>query len=406
VSDVNHGPVTDRTVLLGEGALTLRNVAVLVSILVVAKAVVIFGTIVLIAHGNMHNLFYLLSPQGFVALLHGISTDWDSVQYELIAQSGYSTFKGSELYAFSPLYPILIYVTHFATGFYWSAALLVTNVLSFIFPIIVLRLFGLRAAILAETFPVYVVFTMIAYSDALALVLLALGLLLYVRKRYAFAGLSLAVAGLVFYDLLVAPAVLLVYMVANRGDGADIRRLAISLSSFVLPVVLAGVVMLLAYWNATGDPFLFFSLEHTYWGVTATTPLGQVQWLYDGRGVGSFTGMFWYVYGIRLSSTYWAVRNLLFEAFFFFGVYLLTRIRECPQRWLLVGYSLLLSVPLLFVHGTPVYSIPRLLLAAFPVFFGYSEKLITRNWRMVVYLAASLLAACWVLLTFTFAFFA
>ncbi|MDG6926705.1 MAG: hypothetical protein JRN09_09165 [Nitrososphaerota archaeon] len=402
----NHVPVRNRTVALGEGALTRRNIAVLVSTLVAAKVAVLLGTILLIADGNVHTISYLLSPQGFVALIHGISTDWDSVQYELIARSGYNTFKGSELYAFSPLYPVLIYVAHFLTGSYWTAALLVTNALSFVFPVLVLRLFGLRPAILAETFPVYVVFSMIAYSDVLALLLLSLGLLLYVERRYLLAGLSLGLAGLVFYDLLVAGAVFLVYTVAVRQDRAGLRRLAVSLVSLVLPVFLAGAAMLLAYWNVTGNPLLFLELEHSYWGVASTTPVGQVQWLFSGKGVGSFTGMFWYVYGLKLSSAYWAVRNLAFEAFFFLGIYLLTRTRDYPYRWLLVGYSLLLSVPLLFVEGTPVYSIPRLLLAAFPVFFGYSETVITRNWRVLAYVAASLLAACWVLLTFTFAFFA
>ena len=85
------------------------------------------------------------------------------------------------------------------------------------------------------------------------------------------------------------------------------------------------------------------------------------------------------------SPTYWAVRNLLFEVFFFLGVFLLSRVKGYPWRWPLVGYSLVVSLPLLFIEGTPVYSIPRLLLAGFPIFIEYSENVFVRRWTLLLY---------------------
>jgi hypothetical protein len=392
---------------LGNGPLTLRNVLGLVAVLLAAK-VIVFAVVYEVAHGQIpSNAEIYILRQGLTSTLRTLSTDWDGLQYQLIAQAGYATWKGSESYAFSPVYPALIYAAHYLTGSYWTAALVVTNALSFVFPIILLRLFGFRTALIVETFPVYIVYSMIGYSDALALVFLALALLCYVRGRYLLTGVSVALAGLVLYDLFLALAAFAGYMVVQKVRGkAETAEFARAIISLVLPVVLAGAGVLAAYQMATGDPFTFFKLERAYWAVAATTPLGQIEWVFNGSGAGSFTGITWDVYGVALTSTYWVVRNAAFEAFFLFGIYLLARLKDCPERWLLVCYSLLFSVPLLFVQGTPVYSIPRLLLAAFPVFFGYSGKMFTRNWRVAVYVAASLLAACWVLMTFAYAFFA
>jgi len=326
---------------------------------------------------------------------------------------GYTTFKGSELYAFSPFYPALTYAVHFLTGTYVSASLIVPNVLSFIFPIIVLRLFGLRAALLAETFPAYVVFSMIGYSDIIALVFLALALLLFVLQRYALAGISIGLAGFVFYDLLVVAVVFAAWILYERWfeqreqrEVDSHRGYARRLFALLIPVFAAGLAILTFYWISTGDPFRFFQLEHTYWGVVPTTPLGQIQWIFYGSGTGSFTDIIWNIDGVLISSAYWAIRNALFEAFFFFGIYLLVRMKDFYYRWLLVGYSSVLTVPLLFVEGTPVYSIPRLMLVAFPVFLGYSIRVVNKPWRVAFYVAFSLFSACWFLITFIYAFFA
>jgi hypothetical protein len=392
---------------LGNGSVTLRNVLGLVSALIAAK-VIVFAVVYQVSHGQLpSNTEIYIFQRGVVDTWHSLSTDWDGLQYQLIAQYGYSTFKGSESYAFSPAYPSLIYAVQFLTGSYWTAALVVTNALSFVFPIILLRLFGFRTALLAELFPVYIVYTMIGYSDALALIFLALALLCFVRGRYLLTGITVAIAGLVLYDLFLAVLAFVGYMLLRKGsETVSNPQLARRILLIVLPVLLAGAGVLAAYQLATGDLFTFFKLERLYWAVAPSTPLGQIQWIYSGRGPGSFNGITWDVYGVMLTSTYWVLRNVVFEAFFLFGIYLLTRLKDCPQRWLLVCLSLVFSIPLLFVQGTPVYSIPRLLLAAFPVFFAYSSKVFTRNWLVATYAVASILAAVWVLMTFAYAFFA
>ncbi len=392
---------------LGRGPVTARNVLIVASVLVMAKVLVLLATLYLFSGGNYETFLYLSTPRGFTSLVHAIATNWDAYLYQQIASTGYPPIRYSELYAFSPIYPALIYLGHFATGSYWTAALAVTNILGFVFPIVVLKLFDLRTALLAELFPVYLVYSMVGYSDVLALTFLSLALLAYVRKRRLLAGVLLAMAGLVFYDLLLASIAVGGYAVFRaRKDGAGASTGARTAGALILPSAIAGLGVLVAYWVATGNPFTFLNLEQQLWSVGTTTPWGQVEWLYHGVGEGSFQFIPWTVLGVSLSSNYWTLRNLLFEVFFFVGAYLLSRLKDVPERWLLVSFSLLLSVPLLFVKGTPVYSIPRLLLPAFPIFLGYSRVLVNRNWKVALYALGCVLAACWVLLTFAVAFFA
>ncbi|MDA4123165.1 MAG: hypothetical protein OK456_08315 [Thaumarchaeota archaeon] len=393
---------------LGNGPVTKRNVAILVTVMLAAKFLVFFS-FYLIANGHFPSpaVEYLV-PESMTTALRTISTDWDGLIYQLISSAGYSSsFKASELYAFSPFYPAFVYVGALVTGSYWTSALVVTSLFGFIFPIVLLKIFDLRTALIAELFPVYIVYTITGYSDTLALTFLALALLCYLKGRPLLAGLASALAGLVLYDLFIAAIAFVAFaalpLVRRR---ASPRQVINAILPLALPTLVAGAAVLVVYQVATGDPFTFFKLERAYWDVALTTPVGQVQWIFNGSGPGSFTDITWYVFGVRFNSLYWVLRNALFEAFFLAGIYMLAKMRGLPQRWLLVGYSTLFTIPLLFVQGTPVYSVPRLLLAAFPVFYGYSARVLNRNWVLALYVVASLVAACWVLISFTFAFFA
>ena len=319
----------------------------------------------------------------------------------MIARSGYPQWLtySPELYAFSPVYPALIVVGRYLTGNPYESAFFVTNLFSFAFPIVVFKSFDFRTALVAELFPTYLVFTTVGYSDAIALFFLALSFLCFYKNRRLFAGLAISASGFVLFNLLSAVVPFVVYMFLFQKNRKWKNYLAIS-----LPAVVAGLSILGAYQVTTGSPFTFFVLEQHFWSVQFASPLDQVEWLFKVYAQGSFNGSFWVIFGLRITSIYWLVRNLLFEAFLFIGIALLTRIKD-SRKWLLVLYSVTLSVPLLFVEGTPVYSIPRLMLAAFPFFTGYSGVL-TKNWRLWIYAIACIVASFWVIITFVYAFFA
>lgn len=360
-------------------------------------------------------LVYLLPPtsvtrdplsfpgsNGFNSLVAALANLWDAANYVKIAHFGYppySVFSPSKLYAFSPFYPALIFLGHYMTGSFLVSAFLVTNVLSFVFPLVLLRVMGFRTALLVELFPTYLVYTTVGYSDALALLFLGLAFLCFFKRRYLLTGLAISAAALVLYDLFLAILPFVIYMLLFEKE----RRVR-AYAGVLLPVLVAGISILAAYQITTGSPFTFFSLERSLWGVHLSNPIAQVQWLLTHNESGAIASGHYTILGLKLTSAYWLERNLLFEGFLFGGIYLLTRIAD-PRKWLYVIYSAILAIPLFFVVGTPVYSIPRLMLAAFPIFIGYSIMLRKRR-QLVVYGVLCVLASFWVILSFVYAFFA
>lgn len=397
----------------------MRNVLLLVFMLAAGKVIILLVAYQ-VTHGLPPNLpskvipftgnaTSFISPaviipptKGWPAVLEGVSLDWDGALYQQIASHGYIG-TGSTLYAFSPAYPALIFLAHLAVGPYWVSDLLAANVLSFVFPIVLLRLFDFRTALIAEVFPTYLVFTTVGYSDGLALVFLGLAFLFFFRGRYLYAGAALAAASLVFYDLLLAaPAFALYILLFGRHEEGKRWR---SYAALLLPSVLAGLGLLIWYQVSTGNIFTFFNLERSSWGVVFTNPVGQAEWLFGHAEAGSFNILPWTVLGFTLTPGYWLVRNMAFEAFFFAGVLLVAGFSG-RERWLFVIYSLVISVPLLFLDGTVVYSIPRLLLPAFPVFLAYSKRVFSRNWLVMLYVVLAVAVSCWAMASFLLAFFA
>ncbi len=392
----------ERTRNLSKRAFNLRNVLVLVSALATGKTAILL-------------LVYLLPPasvtrvpqsfpdsNGFSSLVAAFANLWDAANYVKIAHFGYPPYdplSASKLYAFSPFYPALIYLGHYLTGSFLTSAFMVTNLLSFAFPLVLLRVMGFRTALLVELFPTYLVYSTVGYSDALALLFLGLAFICFFRRRYLFTGLAISAAALVMYDLFLAVVPFLVYMVLFEKE----RRVRTYIGVLV-PVLIAGISVLAAYQITTGSPFTFFSLERTLWGVHLSNPIGQVQWLLTHNESGSIASGRYVILGLKLTPGYWLERNLIFESFLFGGIFLLTRIAD-PRKWLYVLYSAILATPLFFVVGTPVYSIPRLMLASFPIFVGYSMML-RKRWQLVVYGVLCVLASFWVILSFVYGFFA
>ena len=124
--------------------------------------------------------------------LYLMSTRWDSVNFQDIATQGYLRIS---LYAFSPFYPALIKGLSFIIPQAWICGLMITNILSFAFPLVLYRTFGYKTALIAELFPTYLVFTTIPYSDAISLFFLALSVCLILREKIiaSSAAVSLAI---------------------------------------------------------------------------------------------------------------------------------------------------------------------------------------------------------------------
>lgn len=322
--------------------------------------------------------------------LYLMSTRWDSKVLENIADGGYSVWW---YYHWTPVYPALVKAASFIFGPSWISGLVVTNALSFVFPLILYMTFGFRTALLAELFPTYLVFTTIPYSDVVTLTFLALAVLLVFRGKLFSSSLS---TGLAMVNMYNGAWAIPSFFLATRKFSLSRRMLF-----FALPFA-GGLLILLWLKLGTGNPFAELSLEETVWGVYLTDPITQALWLLNVNGIGWFTAKAWNVLSVPLSPPYWFIRNLAFEAFYFFGAYYLLKMSS-PQRYFLFAFSLSVSVPLLLDVGSLVISNPRLILAAFPVFYSYSAILKQKYDR--VYILVCFALAMGIILVQTFSWF-
>ncbi|MEM3857249.1 MAG: hypothetical protein QXI37_01930, partial [Thermoprotei archaeon] len=307
------------------------------------------------------------SSHGGVAGLETLVDRWDAVLYIQIAEKGYSNSFSSELYAFSPFYPALIYLVHFLAGSYSLASALVSNIFSAATVVAFYYALGYRGALLASIFPTFAYYSTAGYSDSLALFFLACGIIFYRKGRYLRTGVMFGCATVVLYSVALAAIPLAAGLLLHRGGS----RLSAAASMF-LPVLAAGLSVLGGYYLATGDATLWFRLQASIWGTQYTSPVGQAVWLLNLNGKGWFTQQDWQVLGLRLTPLYWFIRNVVFEAFYIVGAALLMRSKDSTDH--VLGYMVLVvSIPLLFVIGTPAASVPRLLLPGFPAFKAYGN---------------------------------
>lgn len=105
--------------------------------------------------------------------IYKITTNWDALDYLWVAEYGYVE---EFLYAFSPVYPALIKGLTFLTGLYPLSSLIITNVFGYIFVILSFKFYGFKASTILSTFPVFVIYSTIPYSEPIALTFLILSL--------------------------------------------------------------------------------------------------------------------------------------------------------------------------------------------------------------------------------------
>jgi hypothetical protein len=317
-----------------------------------------------------------------------MSTTWDSTYYQSIATEGYTR---AVQYVFSPIYPGLIKSLDFIILNGWISALIITNVVSFLFPLVLHKTFGYKVALLAILFPTYLVFTTIPYSDVIPLFLFAFSLFFLLQDKIIESSITAGIGVLsAFHTVWMLPAYIFELLKKKQ-----VKNLVFYIAPFI-----AGVLVLLWFKLKTDDYLAYFSLESAGWREHFGTPFSQIGWLMNGW----FTAQSWKVFGFQLAPVYWLIRNLFFEIFYLAGAVLLLRTQNKHRMFLFV-YSLLAIIPLLFVTGTPAISIPRLLLPAFPVFLGY-KGLLKKDWHYWAYITACLLLTAWIAVTQTYCFFA
>ncbi len=311
---------------------------------------------------------------------------WDSEWYLKIARQGYDSGNSSS--AFFPLYPLAIAAFHFVFfGSYSLAGFFVSTISCLASFYLLFRLaeidFGQkvarRAVLYLAVFPT-TFFLQAIYTESLFLALSIGSLLAARRQRYVLAGAAGGLAALTRNTgiLLIVPLAI-IYLQERQWRWRRVRA-----DGMYLLLVPAGLGVWMAYLKATFGNALLFASVQGGWGRQFVSPLqgGPFTSLLDGlvaagQGLGHIiAGPVTSVWP-RVASDPGLVGSIGLLDFFFAIVFVmvaLTGLRRLPVAY--TAYALLvLLVPLSYPHisGTdynpaPLYSMPRFVLEAFPVF--------------------------------------
>lgn len=311
-------------------------------------------------------------------LLFRTFAQWDARWFVQIADRGYEEVP--EAAAFFPLYPAAVHLLAWITGSTLVAGTLISlasaAVAAAVLAELARMLLGERAAhdtvLYIALYPVAFVFTAV-YSDALFLALAAASFLAAERGRPLLAGVLAGLAtGTRIIGLALVPA-LAILLWRGRGRGwVRVLRLA--------PLLLApaAVGLYALYLERTiGDGGAFASAQTT-WDRKAGT-LGPLGGLVDavqaaGRGLKTLAGA--EAFDQAHTVSLWNVSHLVL----LLGAAWLTVVawrRLGPAYGVYSATSLLviLSAP---ATGFPLVSLPRLLLADFPLFLALAAVTLER----------------------------
>ena len=281
---------------------------------------------------------------------------WDAVHYLRLAEKGYvSTGEGSVSIVFYPLYPWLVRVAAFVTQNYLAAAFVVSGIASVAAGLLLQRLVRADESEAVARNSVWFLFIFptsyflhIGYTESLFLALI-LGSFLAARgDRWGIAGLLGACACLTRVNgLLLAPALALEALAQYRASRrVNIRWLWIGI------VPLGFAIYLWINYKATGDFFAFSKIMEDHWFKKFTTPWFAIRDVWrrvpEGKTLEGLHEFFFIVFGLVCTIWCWL------------------RLRPSYALWMTCNWLLINSTAF-------VVSVPRYLLAFFPIFILFAR---------------------------------
>jgi Mannosyltransferase (PIG-V) len=302
-------------------------------------------------------------------LLFNVFARWDTVWFLRIAGDGYRTVKEA---AFLPLYPLLVHVFGYVTRSPLVAGVLLSLAAGGVAAVVLSKIArpligdgGARDVVLyVALFPLSFVFTAV-YSEGLFLALSAAAFLAALRDRPWLAGIAgaLAVATrLIGIALLPALAVLIWHR----------RRSVVAFAPLLLLPAALGLVAGYFQWRL-GDAGVLFSAQHRFFGRELAT-LGPLGGLWDATSAG-VSGA---VDALRTGDPM-ATLNALYLSL------LVAAIALTWIAWRALGpafgiYSLAYLAVVVSAPGKnlPLVSLPRFLLADFPLFLALATLTLDR----------------------------
>lgn len=344
----------------------------------------------------------LSSPFGYFAnLLVSPFARWDSTWYLAVARWGYgpqtsgvplSPPSGIARMNFFPLYPLLIRIFGFVVRSDLIAGILISLVCFAVALWLLYKLVELdfsaqvaEATVLLVAFCPMAFFFSAVYTESLFL-MLSLGCIYCARReRWLYAGLLGALASATRIEGVILVIPLLVLLWPRR------RRLPFaSLSVLLVPLGLAAYLLYLAL--RYGQGFAPFHTQSTYWMHRQTWPFGAawkgavaawhgIEQLVQGPTAPYHVAL--YAGGPMFS----AMQDLYNFAFLVLvGILFFSGLRRLPpaySAYTFVSLALPLSDP---VVPSPLGSLPRYAMMAFPLFIWAAQQLVRRE--LTVYVVA------------------
>jgi hypothetical protein len=302
-------------------------------------------------------------------LLFNVFARWDTVWFLSIADDGYQRVKEA---AFLPLYPLLVHVFGYVTRSQLVAGVLISLAAGGVAAAVLSKIArpligesGARDAVLyLALYPLSFVFTAV-YSEGLFLALSAAAFLAALRNRPWLAGIAGALAVATrFIGIALLPALAVLIWTRRRSLGALAPLL-------LLPAAL-GLVAAYFQWQLE-DAGVLFSAQHHFFGRELAT-LGPLGGLWDATS----TGVSGAVDALRTGDSQ-ATLNALYL------LLLLAALVLTWVAWRSLGpafglYSLAYLAVVVSVPGRdlPLVSLPRFLLADFPLLLALATSTLDR----------------------------
>ena len=320
--------------------------------------------------------------EGRSDLLFGTFAEWDAGWFVAIAEHGYESRQSS---AYFPVYPLLVRAVSLVTGSTVVAGVLISLVAAGVAAILIAELArpllgerGARDSVLfLALYPTAFVFTSI-YSDGLFLALSAGAFLAALRQRPWLAGI---LGGLAVGTRLLGLALLPALLLALWPRGWSVREVARPLPLLALPGALAVYALYLDRQLGSWD--VFAEAQREFWQ-RHTPTLGPLGGLWESADFAYHGAAQLALHLPRTGETFdrfdqiavWFVLHFLL---------LLAAIALTWVAWRRLGaafglYSLTTLVVLLSSTVTwfPLASLPRYLLADFPLFLALASLTLDR----------------------------
>ena len=346
-----------------------------IKIFFISKIIILFWFVVSLFVNIPKVEFSYLGVEGFLNPF----TFYDSEHFLWIAEYGYTN---NHLYAFFPLYPLLIRVLAFIGLSYPLAGVLISWVSAWGVSVLLYKMLpddkkdlGVWLWCLSPI----AIYSISVYTEALFVFLSLLSWKLYKDEKWFLSGLLAGLSALTRNIGIVFVGMIIMDSLKNKKRFKDTL-------SFSVPSILIGSIYPLYLWITTGDMFKFATAQ-TEWGRTSIAPwstiIRDIKFLFSGSGqeIAIVLNII-----VLLLSLYLVFKNIKKET--------------TLSVFLLLGSILPLFAPATLGNLPSTTSLFRYIFGLFPIYFFILKMNIKEKYKKYFY--ASYLFAMGIVTTLVF----